>query len=201
MRLDSKSNSGILGASTRNKRKLMVKGESENYYDFVKHIAVEGSLLTFIGKVTYQADSDTFSFKDGLGFVGGGAQDALLLLKTRFKDLLLKSEIALGLGICCFGIAAGLVWYRKTQQANQEIAKKLHAEMLERIEFNQDATKLGKCTSECVICASAAATVVLVPCNHLTLCETCYNTMSKSPSSLKCPLCRKLATFKANFLF
>ena len=71
MRVDAKSSSGILGASVRNKRKLYE--DNQKFVDRVKFIAAEGSMLTFIGKITYSADSDTFSFKDGVGFVGGGA--------------------------------------------------------------------------------------------------------------------------------
>ena len=73
--------------------------------------------------------------------------------------------------------------------------------MMERTKFNQDLKKLGKCTSECVICMTTAATVVLVPCNHLALCETCYTTMKLKKTNVNCPLCRNLARHRQDFHF
>ena len=40
-------------------------------------IATEGSLLTFIGKISYDVSNDEITLIDNLGFVGGGLTEAL----------------------------------------------------------------------------------------------------------------------------
>lgn len=51
------------------------------------------------------------------------------------------------------------------------------------------ANKATEGDALCVICLSNAYTIVLLPCCHLCLCDTCHqrNTQEKSP----CPLCRR----------
>ena len=60
--------------------------------------------------------------------------------------------------------------------------------MAERMKFNEDAEKLG--AVQCPICIQAAASVVLVPCNHLMLCEKCYADMLQRSKKIECPMCR-----------
>jgi hypothetical protein len=51
LRVDSRSSLSIIGLSTRNKRHLYTEANERKIYDKVKQMAVEGSLLTLIGKV------------------------------------------------------------------------------------------------------------------------------------------------------
>jgi hypothetical protein len=147
-------------------------------------------MLTFIGKISYHADTDSFTIRDNVGFIGGGAKEALVVLKERYMDWMSGSKLCFGIGACLFGVAAAWEWLRRSQRANQEFLRRHLAEMAERTKFNEVSSNLGKCFSECVICMSAAATVVLVPCNHLVLCITCYRTMQKNRPKVACPLCR-----------
>lgn len=61
LRVDSRSSLGITGLSTRNKRHLYSEGNEGKVLDKVKQMAVEGSLLTLIGKVQYDESTDSFS--------------------------------------------------------------------------------------------------------------------------------------------
>ena len=40
--------------------------------------------------------------------------------------------------------------------------------------------------SVCVVCMSAARTVVLIPCGHLAACQSCYGRLQQ------CPICRSV---------
>ena len=52
--------------------------------------------------------------------------------------------------------------------------------------------------NECVVCIDALSTVVLAPCGHKCLCETCAERIEVGEL---CPLCRKKVAMKlANFV-
>lgn len=71
LRVDSKSASLVCLKSTKNKRHLFDDNDKK-VYDRVKYIASEGSLLTLIGKISYDLTNDEFSLTDSLGIIGGG---------------------------------------------------------------------------------------------------------------------------------
>lgn len=50
--------------------------------------------------------------------------------------------------------------------------------------------------AECVACMTHFPVIVLDPCKHLSLCETCWQTMKPPGSSavVKCPVCRTVVT-------
>lgn len=54
-------------------RKLIMVGGK--VYDRVKMVATEGSMLTLVGRIVYDLDTDQFSFEDALAFVGGGFEE------------------------------------------------------------------------------------------------------------------------------
>lgn len=117
MRVDAKSSKSIFGLSVRNKRKLYQE-EGERYFDRVKRIATEGTMLTFIGKISYHADTDSFTIRDNVGFIGGGAKEALVVLKERYTDWMSGSKLCFAIGACLFGVAAAWEWHRRLQRAN-----------------------------------------------------------------------------------
>jgi len=42
---------------------------------------------------------------------------------------------------------------------------------------------------ECVVCCEAERSVLLVPCGHLVLCQSCWALMQKR-KFMECPVCR-----------
>lgn len=56
------------------------------------------------------------------------------------------------------------------------------------VAFNAEGTA-------CLICTSNGSNVITIPCNHLAMCDTCFNEMkkkykSKSIAHFNCPVCR-----------
>lgn len=43
---------------------------------------------------------------------------------------------------------------------------------------------------QCIVCDNAIINIVLLPCNHVCLCETCCNLLLSHQSSRNCPVCR-----------
>mmetsp|Transcript_13602 Transcript_13602/g.17925 ORF Transcript_13602/g.17925 Transcript_13602/m.17925 type:complete len:341 (+) Transcript_13602:124-1146(+) len=61
-------------------------------------------------------------------------------------------------------------------------------------QFQKELVAKQKEESCCCICYDAAKSVVLIPCNHLCVCEKCCRNTSSTSSSLKintCPICRE----------
>lgn len=82
LRVDSKSANLITSMSTKNKRHLF--DDNDNVIDRVKYIAAEGSVLTLIGKISYDITNDEFSLTDSLGFIGGGLVDSISTLTYQY---------------------------------------------------------------------------------------------------------------------
>ena len=79
MRVDSESCDHLFGYSIRNKRNKYTS-TADRLADRVKHVAKEGAMLTLIGKVTYNLETDQFTITDGLGLIGGGLEDSVAFL-------------------------------------------------------------------------------------------------------------------------
>lgn len=47
-----------------------------------------------------------------------------------------------------------------------------------------------KSSGTCKVCMTADSTVVLLPCLHLLMCVSCYETMKKKSPVIACPICR-----------
>jgi len=82
------------------------------------------------------------------------------------------------------------IMYRK---ANQELCR-LRAELSQRtvelLEIRQergDGRQLLPAQNNCVVCLESKATMALVPCGHLSLCQEC----SSNLDGLRCPVCRQ----------
>mmetsp|Transcript_28535 Transcript_28535/g.37025 ORF Transcript_28535/g.37025 Transcript_28535/m.37025 type:complete len:349 (-) Transcript_28535:210-1256(-) len=60
-------------------------------------------------------------------------------------------------------------------------------------QFQKKLVTKQKQESYCCICNDAAKSIVLLPCNHLCVCEKCYRNTSSSQSLKieKCPICRQ----------
>lgn len=103
MRVDSVSCNHIFGYSIRNKRNKYTS-TNDRLADRVKHVAKEGAMLTLIGKVTYNSETDQFTITDGLGLIGGGLEDSVAFLKIRLATLKEVGWvfISLGLGLIFF---------------------------------------------------------------------------------------------------
>ena len=46
----------------------------------------------------------------------------------------------------------------------------------------------------CVVCTESAASVCLVPCGHLVLCNPCVQQAAQHTPVIKCPMCRQIVT-------
>lgn len=53
---------------------------------------------------------------------------------------------------------------------------------------NEASTSINE--RECVVCRDNVANVVLLPCKHLKICQTCHSTISSNGVSYNCPYCR-----------
>lgn len=69
---------------------------------------------------------------------------------------------------------------------NPEESQKYKNTKLENVDISN--LKLYE-VAECVICFSEPSSIIFIPCAHMALCNTCYNSLTKC--SNKCPLCRK----------
>jgi len=86
---------------------------------------------------------------------------------------------------------------KKLQSGLQSALSAVRTELQSRGESNQNPLKLTaymevkeklKKDKECKICMDSLATVALVPCGHLALCESCNAEVEK------CPVCRAVVT-------
>ena len=78
MQVDHTSaHSEFFGKSIKNERKVVTYLDGDKYKesDYVTRKACEGSMLTFVGKISYDIDNDLFVLKDSLGVIGGGFTD------------------------------------------------------------------------------------------------------------------------------
>jgi len=110
IRVDSESALEHLesGTSTRQKRDMMYQfGQFE---ERVKLFALEGSTLTFMGMVNYDAQKDEFVMTDALTFAAGGVQDVSHYLRGRLGDVTEGARACLTLASFCF-FAAGAITY------------------------------------------------------------------------------------------
>jgi len=117
MRVDSASCDHLFGYSIRNKRNKYTS-TTDRLADRVKHVAKEGAMLTLIGKVTYNFETDQFTITDGLGLIGGGLEDSVAFLKIRLATLkeVGWSLISLGLGLISFAALYEIIkHYTKVQ--------------------------------------------------------------------------------------
>lgn len=84
--------------------------------DRVKFIAGEGALLTMIGKVTYNIETDQFSITDGLGLIGGGFEESLDFLRKELSSLRKIGGTLLISGLTSLALV-GVAWLIKEYKA------------------------------------------------------------------------------------
>jgi hypothetical protein len=73
MRIDSKSSQPNIEAwSIKNERE---RYDSVSSIDRVKYMVQEGSMLTFVGKITYDLQSDELCMSECFSVVGGGLRE------------------------------------------------------------------------------------------------------------------------------
>lgn len=89
--------------STKNKRHLFDDNDNK-VYDRVKYIAAEGSVLTLIGKISYDITLDEFSLTDSLGFVGGGLIDSITTLSNQYSKLMSYATTLFLVGFIGFSV-------------------------------------------------------------------------------------------------
>jgi len=71
------------------------------------------------------------------------------------------------------------------QQENQIL------EYNNKIKSVENEKKLLEEQYNCKVCFRNVSNILLQPCNHCVMCETCENNVRNAPSGRRCPVCRK----------
>lgn len=139
-------------------------------YDKVKSIALEGSLMTLVGKISYDIALDEFQLYDGVAFVAGGIEELVKHFESQ-REILNEGTTLfylLTVGISIYiakMIVSRIHKYRVKAAFNQRLKHML---------MQKSSAIVDKCAIECKICLEYNATVILAPCNHQVVCEYCY---------------------------
>ena len=175
----------------RNEREIQIPiFRQVEYRDAVKYLVLEGSTLTMLGLVEYDAQADRFQMTELTSVIAGGVDEARKLLDQRIVDVSAGAKYAVMLGTMALvlGGVAAYGWYSKNKRARDIVKAKKEAEnSLRRISTTVSVSERGQ--PECLICMEHVANVVMVPCNHLCLCKACLIELRHSPTP-NCPLCK-----------
>ena len=170
-------------------------------YEEVKYLALEGSTLTFMGLVNYNAATDKFQMTEVGGIIAGGLDEAkrVLDIKISFSKDLATTSFALG-AICA--LIGGYAFYRwhAAKAKKEEVLREQTESSLRLRRFNTILHPREQGQAQCLICMENVANVVLVPCNHLCLCKACLINLRHSQVP-DCPLCKLKIDYKKVFYF
>ena len=153
---------------------------------------MEGSTLTFLGLIKYNAETDSFAMTSFAQMVSGG----ISMTRQRLNDSIDYYErtmwILATLGFFTLSFGGVLHWMvRAHRRREQEI---LDAEAKSQ-QLEADG---GAGSTECFICMERVATEVYVPCNHMLACQQCTERI-KITQNPKCPLCQRVVDFGKSF--
>lgn len=85
----------------------------------------------------------------------------------------------------CYSVYQSYQKY-KLEKENEDAKATLHLRQMPSVKAEEMGT-------QCLLCLSNPSNVVLVPCNHLCMCQECNNRTKQQDGlhNVKCPICRK----------
>lgn len=117
----------------------------------VKRSAVEGSMLTLIGKIAYDVEKDQFSLTDSLGFVGGGFSDSFSILQDRYNRWISTANLLLLSGVGGLTLCALDTLLQRIAKAKAVSHRKKQEELILEAKLPSNQS-IGKFAAECCFC-------------------------------------------------
>jgi len=101
--------------------------KKHKYYEKVSFIAFEGSSLTLMGLVKYDAKTDQLRMTDVSGFVAGGFKECKKLIMKEINEIRAIGRIfGILTGVC--GLVCGLILYSSySEWRMKQILRERHA--------------------------------------------------------------------------
>ena len=136
-----------------------------------------------------------------IAILAGGISEAKRYLKTEISFNRVKANLFAGLGSLFF-ISTAVIGYLKYIKYKQE------KQLRESIEKSKDEiTKMPTIRADemgthCLICLVKPSNIVLIPCNHLCVCSSCFEKIKKpeNGSKTECPTCKQQVELKHQIL-
>eukprot|EP00730_Choanoeca_flexa_P015998 TRINITY_DN7475_c0_g1_i1.p1 TRINITY_DN7475_c0_g1~~TRINITY_DN7475_c0_g1_i1.p1 ORF type:complete len:371 (+),score=37.91 TRINITY_DN7475_c0_g1_i1:119-1231(+) len=167
-------------------------------YQHIEEGLAVGATVTAIGYLTIQ---------DGQMTLGNGPSFSLHITQQSLSDFIasLHSEASTAsfiawscaiISISCALVALAMHPWRpwRRRPANDPEDTRLGEDLLQR----RAAQGQAELMETCVICLDTRPSVLIEPCGHLCLCDTCAITMARQQNELadnyRCPVCRALIT-------
>ncbi|CDW72844.1 mitochondrial ubiquitin ligase activator of nfkb 1 [Stylonychia lemnae] len=170
-----------------------------DYFERIQYMACEGTNLTLMGTVAYNASRNELQLTDVASFVAGGMKDAVSYLKKEinyYYNVRLWSAVASGFCLTILGLYVLSKITQSRMKAQTEIKKEQAQKLIKsktlQLFSDDQASKSGVV---CSVCLTNASNVIAVPCNHLSTCNECYyqlrdRYLSGQSTDFKCPYCR-----------
>ena len=108
-----------------------------------------------------------------LAIFAGGAHSARKFLKIEMENTDAQFKTFFGVGATFLVIASLLTWFivKKAKDEKEMKAALEHSQL----EINKiPAVRADEMGTHCLICLSNPSNVVLIPCNHLCICNDCF---------------------------
>ena len=130
-----------------------------------------------------------------LAIFAGGAHSARKFLKIEMGNTNTQFRCFFGIGSIFLIASSLLTWYiyQKAKDEKEMLAALEHSQL----EINKiPSVRADEMGTHCLICLSNPSNVVLIPCNHLCICNDCFQQYQNTErrniawSSIKCPMCR-----------
>ena len=129
---------------------LRHKRSQENIWipiDQVKYVALEGSSLTLLGLIKYNAGSDQFNMTELSGILSGGIMEAKRALSEKLDMYQEQMNSCIILGVSLLGLSFGLHYLRVWQDKRNKSIVEVITDPVDKPQAEG-----GKGSSECFIC-------------------------------------------------
>lgn len=108
-----------------------------------------------------------------LAIFAGGAHSARKFLKVEMSNTDFQFKVYSLIGAAFLFTSSLLMWYtyKKNKDEKEMIAALEHSQL----EINKiPSIRADEMGTHCLICLSNPSNVVLIPCNHLCICNDCF---------------------------
>ena len=131
----------------------------------------------------------------------GGLKEAIRLIKSEKKQTTQLTWLFSGLSFLSFLAAGSYAYYNnlkilQAKQLKESIEKsKMDIHKMPTIRADEMGTL-------CNICYENPSNIVLIPCNHLCVCSSCFEKIKKpeNGSKTECPTCKQQVELKHQIL-